>query len=153
MYLSRADWDLGVAVWWSWGIVSDDDWELAFADMRQVAIHSPRLPTRIAVLLYLDTDRPDAIRRKQLADLADDPNYNPYIACVTRDPQLRGVQLAMRWAGVHPIYDKNLFDTVEQGLEWLEQKRGTALPALRLMTTNVRRMAANMGPSSVRKRG
>jgi len=149
MYLSRAEWDLGVAVWWSTGVVSDEDWEHAFEDMRQLAIHSPRLAFRPAVLMYLDTDRPNAVRRKQLAELADHPKYNPYIACVTTDPQLRGVQVAMRWAGAHPGYEKELFDTVEQGLSWLEQKRGGRLPALRLMAANVRRLAAKMAPGAV----
>ncbi|WP_394828849.1 hypothetical protein [Pendulispora albinea] len=151
MYISRAEWEQGLAVWWSWGVVSDEDWEHAFNDMRALVVHAVRLPFRCAVLLYLDTDRPDAVRRKQLAELADHPNYNPYIACVTRDPHLRGAQVAMRWVGRHPTYEKNLFDTVDQGIAWLEEKRGTALPALRLMATNVRRIAKQMDAASAGK--
>jgi len=151
MYLSRADWDSGVAVWWSWGVVSDQDWEHAFADMRELSEHSADITFRPCVLLYLETDLPDALRRKQLAELADDPRYNPYIACVTVDAHLRGVQVAMRWAGENPIYDKELFDTVEQGLAWLERKRGTSLPVLRRLTESVRRIARRMDAAGARK--
>jgi hypothetical protein len=148
MYLTRADWDTGVAVWWSWGVVTDEEWERAFDDMRAISARSAKLPFRPCVLLYLDTDRPDALRRKQLAELADDPRYNPYIACVTRDPQLRGVQVAMRWLGERPLYDKELFDTVEEGVAWLELKRGAALPTLRRLVTSVTRLARQMSASS-----
>lgn len=144
MYLTRADWDTGVAVWWAWGVVTDEDWERVFDDMRALSARSAALPFRPCVLLYLDTDRPDAIRRRQLAELADDPRYNPYIACVTRDPQLRGAQVAMRWVGARPIYDKELFDTPEEGMAWLELKRGAALPTLRRMVANVKRLAHQM---------
>ncbi|WP_394841833.1 hypothetical protein LZC95_32745 [Pendulispora brunnea] len=141
MYIARWDWQIGIAVWWFEGISTDAEWEETFGHRRDLCVHSPSMPFRPAVLLYLDCDRPNALRRKQLADLSDHPNYNPYIACVAKTEELRGAQLALRWAGSHPNYDKEIFRDVEPALAWLEMKRGTHLAPLRLMVRDVRRLA------------
>ena len=148
MYLSRSRWELGVAVWWVTGFQTDEDWEQEFADMRALMERSPSMPYRPAVLLYLDCNRPNATRRKQLAEMSALPAYNPYLACITTDPELRGAQVAMRWVGLQPACEKAVFDTVDEGLAWLEEKRGTPLPALRVLATTVERLAARNRPTS-----
>jgi len=141
MYIARWDWQIGIAVWWFEGLLTDEEWEETFGHRRDLCAHSPSLPYRPAVLLYLDSDRPNAIRRKQIADLSDHPHYNPYIACVAKTEELRGAQVAMRWAGTHPNYEKEMFRDVDPALDWLEEMRGTRLAPLRLMVRDVQRLA------------
>jgi len=145
MYVARSDWKLGIAVWWCEGIFTDAEWEETFRHRRELCAHSPGLSFRPAVLLYVESERASPLRRKQLADLSDHPAYNPYIAFISTDQEVRGVQTAMRWIGQSPHYDKELFETIEPGLTWLEEKRGMPLPALRKMAGDVRRMAARGG--------
>jgi hypothetical protein len=147
MYLSRCNWDLGVAVWWVTGFQSDEDWELEFADMRALMAHSPAMPFRPAVLLYLNCSLPNAKRRKQLAEMSAIPAYNPYLACVTTDPELRGAQVAMSWAGPPAACEKVVFETIDEGLGWLEERRGTPLMALRFLATSVKNLAERRRPS------
>jgi len=146
MYLSRCNWELGIAVWWVAGFQTDGDWEQEFADMRELMAHSPKLPFRPAVLLNLACNRPNAMRRKQLAEMSALPAYNPYLACITNAPELRSAQVAMRWAGPRPQCEKVVLGTLEEGLTWLEEKRGTPLSALRILTTTVERLAARAIP-------
>ena len=142
MYISRCNWELGVAVWWVTGFQTDEEWEQEFVDMRALMAHSPKMPFRPAVLLYLDCNRPNAMRRKQLAEMSAVPTYNPYLACVTRDPELKSAQVAMRWMGLEAACEKQVFDTIEEGLSWLEEKRGTPLSALRILIKTVEGLAA-----------
>lgn len=151
MYVARWDWKLGVAIWWFEGTVTNAEWEETFGHRRDLCDHSAAMPFRPAVLLYNQSDRPNAVRRKQLAEIAENPRYNPYIAFVSKSQQVRGAQLAMRWAGkTRPSYDKELFNTVAPALDWLEQQRGVALPELRAMTANVQKVAEQMRSRAAR---
>jgi len=148
MYLSRCRWEFGIAVWWVSGFQTDEEWEQEFADMRELMAHSPKLPFRPAVLLYLDCNRPNAMRRKQLAEMSALPAYNPYLAIVTTDPELRGAQVAMRWIGPPPQCEKMVFETTEEAFAWLEEKRGRPLSALRIMAMTVERTISHMQAKS-----
>ncbi|WP_394830305.1 hypothetical protein LVJ94_27735 [Pendulispora rubella] len=148
MYIARSDWQHGVAVWWYAGVVSDEEWEETFAHRRELCARSQGMPFRPSVLLVTGTEpMPNALRRRQLCEVQDHPHYNPYIACVNRDPRQPGITTALRWVRGRPNWDESTFLTIDQGIAWLEEKRGGRLPALRLLTANVRRLVAAQAQS------
>lgn len=142
MYIARSDWRNGVAVWWYSGIVSDEEWAETFEHRRELCAQSPKLAFRPAVILVSGAEPlPNAIRRRQLCEVQDHPNYNPYIACISRDPRQPGVSTALRWIDNRPNWDELTFPSIAEGLTWLEDKRGKPLPALRTLIESVRKLA------------
>ncbi len=135
-------------MWWFSGMVSDAEFEETLEHRRELCAHSPKLSFRPSVLLFAGAEPPNALRRRQLCSVQDHPHYNPYIACVTRDPRQQGTSVALRWIGGRPNWDESIFTTLDQGLAWLEAKRGTPLPELREMVDSVRALA--MGPGRSR---
>jgi hypothetical protein len=146
MYTFAHDEALSIGVW----VVdkpTPDEWAQHFEHLRQLARWSPANGRRAAIMLVPGSafDRPDALRRAELARLTAAPGYDPFIALVTPNAAARGLLTVLRWMQPRPRWELEPFADTESALGWLEGRRGGALPALRAMTTEVLGRARRAG--------
>jgi hypothetical protein len=137
---------LGVWVFRGSGI-TPQEWSAHVDDIRTLTSWHGKNSLRPAVLLLVlgGTDRPDALRRQELAALTAAPGYNPHLAVVSSNPLIRGALMALRWLQKTPNYEADTFADTTQALGWLEKRRGEALPELALM------MARGRGEEIIKK--
>jgi hypothetical protein len=134
MYSSAIDEHEAVAIWDLSGEMTDDaEWDRHFADMRRICTWTATTGKRPAVLLLISSgwSRPDAKRRAQLAEASAVAGYDPYLAIVTSNTIVRGVLTVLNWLQEKPRYEVTVLPDTDQGLAWLEKKRGESLPSLR----------------------
>jgi len=138
MYIHRHDVPEAVAVW-LFDRPTVEEWELHFEHLRELATWSDRTGKRAcAMILNHHFERPDAVRRAELAKCTEAPGYDPFVAFVAPNAAMRAVLTMFTWVQKTPKYELDFVATSRDGVTWLEEKRGARLEKLREFLTEIR---------------
>lgn len=138
MYIHRHDAHEGVAVW-LFDRTTVEEWELHFEHLRELATWSNRTGKRACtMILNRHFERPDAVRRAELAKCTEAPGYDPYVAFVAPNAAMRAVLTMFTWVQKAPKYELDFFATSRDGATWLEAKRGARLERLHEFLAQIR---------------
>lgn len=93
---------------------------------------------RYAILIVFDPGFPvpDARTRQRAATVTSASHFDPCLAVVSNSPLMRGVLTAVGWLRRHHV-DQEVVSEVDQGLRWLETRRGAQLPELSRMVVRL----------------
>jgi hypothetical protein len=142
MYVSEHNPTLSLAVW-VFDNATPEEWAKHFDDLADLATWSGKNQLRAAALMIPKTfEVPGPELRTRLTELTSRPGYDPYVAFVAPNKALQTVLTLFSWFQKKPQYETKFVSSVEDGILWLEEKRGTKLTALRLMSEDALRRAS-----------
>jgi len=137
MYLSEHDPVESLAVWY-FSACNRAEWEQHFAHLRDLAQWSARTGKRAAVILIpAGFEVPDTDMRIKLTELTQAPGYDPQIAFVAPNKAAQAVLTMFSWFQRQPRYETKYVSNVDDGITWLEGRRGAPLPKLAEMAERV----------------
>lgn len=125
----------GLAVWSFQGDqIPEVEWRRHLNDMQELTTWT-HLEARPCVIIHAVDNRfsPNAAQRKEISEISAHPAYRPNLALVNDNALARGAILAFSWLQKNIAYQIKPFRTVEEGITWLEQERGSSLAQLRRM--------------------
>jgi len=132
----------GAIVWYFSGKEnSDDDYARYVASFAEADALGAKHPKPVG-LLYVDANNPlpNAAWRKRMAEASTRLRSKPVLAFCSQSPLVRGIVTAVNWLRPPP-YEFNTVSTFEEGLAWLETRRGESLPILGVLFDQCKREA------------
>ena len=138
----------GAVVWYFSGRENTDDdyarYVSSFAEADALGVKHPK-PVG---LLYVDAHNPlpDAAWRKRMAEASAHLRSRPILAFCSPSPLVRGIVTAVNWLRPPP-YEFTTVSSVEDGVAWLQRKRGEILPILGVLLRECQREAGTLPPS------
>lgn len=117
---------------------TDADYAAHVAGLSDAVKRTELRSERLLVVIIQDAGypAPNAQWRKRIAEMTSADNFTPIVAFVTANPLIRGVLTAIAWLS-KPRYEQNMLSTVPAALDWVERKRGRAVPRLRELVREV----------------
>ena len=117
---------------------TDTDYAAHVANLSAAVKQTESNAQRLLVVIIQDPGypAPNARWRKTIAEMTNADNFAPAVAFVTANPLIRGVLTAIAWLS-KPKYEQTMLSTVPEALDWLERKRGGAVPRLRELAREV----------------
>jgi hypothetical protein len=132
----------GAIVWYFSGKEnSDDDYARYVASFAEADALGAKHAKPVG-LLYVEPNNPlpNAAWRKRMAEASTSLRSKPVLAFCSQSPLVRGIVTAVNWLRPPP-YEFNTVSTFEEGLAWLEARRGESLPILGVLLGECKRTA------------
>jgi hypothetical protein len=148
VFTQAFDLDSRAAVWLFSGASNQDaDFEAYIRSIRELAVRT-RGAAQPAVVMLVDAENPapSAVWRRRIAEASGDIGEGALFALVSERALIRGIVVAINWLRP-PRYEPSAHASFDEGVRWVEARRGESLaPLFDRLLREARR--ATRGPRS-----